>query len=38
MTEEKRISELLERYWEGETTLSEERELKAYFNKGTIYP
>lgn len=38
MTEEKRISELLERYWEGETTLSEERELKAYFNEGAIYP
>lgn len=38
MTEEKRISELLERYWEGETTLSEERELKAYFNGEAIYP
>lgn len=37
MTEEKRISELLERYWEGETTLPEERELKNYFNSGEIY-
>lgn len=37
MTEEQRISELLERYWEGETTLSEERELKSYFNAGEIH-
>jgi hypothetical protein len=37
MTEEKRISELLERYWEGETTLSEEQALKNYFNAGKIY-
>jgi hypothetical protein len=38
MTEEQRIGELLERYWEGETTLPEERELKAYFSAGEIYP
>ena len=38
MTEEKYISELLEKYWEGETSLSEERELLAYFSAGKIYP
>ena len=30
------ISELLDRYWEGETTLEEERTLKAYFNGGNL--
>ena len=38
MTEEKYISELLEKYWEGETSLSEERELQTYFSAGKIYP
>ncbi|MFM7399721.1 MAG: hypothetical protein ACKO4W_02335 [Bacteroidota bacterium] len=38
MTEEKHISELLEKYWEGETSLSEERELKTYFSGGDVYP
>jgi hypothetical protein len=32
----KNIRILLDRYWEGETTLEEERELKAYFNSGPI--
>jgi hypothetical protein len=30
------IQTLLDRYWEGETTLEEERILKAYFNAGSI--
>ncbi|MBL7807574.1 MAG: hypothetical protein JNN28_07170 [Saprospiraceae bacterium] len=30
------IQALLERYWEGETSLEEERALKAYFNAGAI--
>lgn len=30
------IEELLDRYWEGETTLEEERALKAYFNAGFV--
>ena len=29
------IESLLEKYWEGETSLEEERALKAYFNAGT---
>ncbi len=32
----KNIRILLDRYWEGETNLEEERELKAYFNSGQI--
>jgi len=32
----KNIRILLDRYWEGETTLEEERELKTYFNCGQI--
>ncbi len=27
---------MLDRYWEGETTLEEERKIKAYFNSGSI--
>lgn len=30
---ESRISELLEKYWDGETSLAEEEELKAYFRE-----
>jgi hypothetical protein len=30
------ISELLEKYWEGETTLDEERRLKEYFASGPV--
>ncbi len=30
------IQELLDRYWEGETTLEEERELKAFFQAGNV--
>lgn len=30
------IQTLLDRYWEGETTLEEERELKAYFASGHV--
>jgi hypothetical protein len=30
------IQNLLDRYWEGETTLEEERTLKAYFNSGEV--
>ncbi|HAD11664.1 MAG TPA: hypothetical protein DCF33_04410 [Saprospirales bacterium] len=30
------IQTLLDRYWEGETSLEEERSLKAYFNAGSI--
>jgi hypothetical protein len=30
---EKRIEELLERYWEGETSRQEEQELQAYFSR-----
>ncbi len=30
------IQALLDRYWEGETTLEEERVLKAYFNSGEV--
>lgn len=32
----KQIETLLERYWEGETTLTEERQLKAYFLSGKV--
>ncbi len=30
------VQEILDRYWEGETTLEEERRIKAYFNGGQI--
>jgi hypothetical protein len=30
------IKELLDRYWEGETSLEEERSIKAYFNAGQV--
>jgi len=30
------IQEMLDRYWEGETTLEEERSIKSYFNSGSI--
>ncbi|MFN0034773.1 MAG: hypothetical protein ACKVUS_06895 [Saprospiraceae bacterium] len=30
------IQELLDHYWEGETTLEEERRIKAYFHSGAI--
>lgn len=30
------ISELLDRYWEGETSLEEERQLRRYFTQGPI--
>ncbi|MDO8368048.1 MAG: hypothetical protein Q7T20_14700 [Saprospiraceae bacterium] len=30
------IQEMLDRYWEGETTLEEERRIKTYFNSGPI--
>lgn len=30
---ESRINQLLEKYWAGETTLQEEKELKSYFRK-----
>ena len=30
------IQEMLDRYWEGETTLEEERSIKAYFKSGNI--
>ena len=30
------IAELLDRYWEGETSLDEERQLKAYFASGDV--
>jgi hypothetical protein len=30
------IQEMLDRYWEGETTLEEERSIKAYFNAGSV--
>jgi hypothetical protein len=32
------ISALLEKYWEGETSLQEERELKNYFASGAVDP
>jgi hypothetical protein len=32
------IAELLDRYWEGETTLTEEQALKEYFASGAIRP
>jgi hypothetical protein len=34
--EEKRIEKLLERYWEGETSLPEEQELQAYFSRDQL--
>jgi len=30
------IQEMLDRYWEGESTLEEERRIKIYFNSGSI--
>lgn len=30
------IQALLDRYWEGETSLEEERRIKAYFNSGSV--
>jgi hypothetical protein len=30
------VKEMLDRYWEGETTIEEERRIKAYFNAGPI--
>ena len=36
MMEHTKIEGLLERYWEGETTLTEERQLKHYFQSGNI--
>ncbi len=30
------IQDMLDRYWEGETTLEEERSIKAYFNSGSV--
>jgi hypothetical protein len=30
------IQEMLDRYWEGETTLEEERRIKTYFNSGKV--
>jgi predicted transcriptional regulator len=32
------IQEMLDRYWEGETTIEEERSLKSYFNAGPVDP
>lgn len=32
----KHIEDLLEKYWEGETTLEEERHLKMYFSSGEV--
>jgi len=32
------IQQLLDRYWEGETSLQEEREIKAYFQSGGVDP
>jgi len=32
------IQEMLDRYWEGETTIEEERSIKTYFNAGPIDP
>jgi predicted transcriptional regulator len=32
------IKEMMDRYWEGETTIEEERSIKAYFNAGQIDP
>lgn len=36
MKEQADIQALLDRYWEGETTLDEERQLKAFFSAGNI--
>ncbi|MEZ4942023.1 MAG: hypothetical protein R3D58_14185 [Saprospiraceae bacterium] len=36
MKEQANIQALLDRYWEGETTLDEERQLKAFFSAGNI--
>ena len=32
------IDDLLEKYWEGETTLQEEQDIKAYFATGDVSP
>jgi hypothetical protein len=32
------ITQLLDRYWEGESSLEDERRLKAYFNSGSVDP
>lgn len=32
------LNELLEKYWEGETSLQEERALKSYFELGPVHP
>lgn len=34
----KNINHLLEKYWEGETSLQEEETIKQYFNNGSIAP
>ncbi|MFK8008425.1 MAG: hypothetical protein AB8H03_18855 [Saprospiraceae bacterium] len=34
----KNINNLLEKYWEGETSLQEEDKLKQYFNNGNVAP
>ena len=34
----KNINNLLEKYWEGESSLQEEETLKQYFNHGTVAP
>ncbi len=36
MKEQANIQALLDRYWEGETTLDEERQIKAFFSAGNI--
>ena len=36
MKKESKISELLEKYWDGETSIEEERYLKGYFASGEV--
>lgn len=36
LMESQRLNELLERYWNCETTLEEEQELRAYFRRGDV--
>jgi hypothetical protein len=38
MSDFNHIQQLLEKYWEGETSVEEERQLKSYFNFGEIDP